>query len=369
MSLTSEALVGVENLQDVLNRLANRARETVDAEFAAISTFDDAGQLERFIFAGIDQETTGRLGKPPTGRGLLGELARHTRPIRLEDLQLDPRFTGWPASHPDMTAFLGVPIRAVGRTIGSLYMTRTRGKPPFTAADELAATFMAMHAAASVSMALARARSDRVQLLEERNRIAHDLHDGTIQSLYAIGLEVDSFRHEYTLPDACVTALDGCVDRISGLIGDIRGYITVLEAETPTGAPDLARDLAFIIQRLVPPGIDTVMNIRALAAQELAPREVEDLVFISREAISNAVRHGSPTKVAIDLRATAHEVALTVQDNGIGYDAASVRTGLGMVTMRTRAERLGGTLWTMSIPGMGTTVRVTVRRGDDERDD
>jgi signal transduction histidine kinase len=371
MAATSELLVDLEDLDEILRRLALRARQIVNAEYAAISTFDEAGVLERFVYAGIDDEQARKLGAPPVGRGLLGELANHDRPLRLEDLKTHPRFTGWPEAHPDMRAFLGVPIRASGRTIGSLYMTRTEGAPPFTAGDELAASMMALQAAVSLASALARARSGRVALLEERERIAHDLHDGTIQALYALGLEVDSITHQDALPAPTRETLVNAVQRINEVIGDIRTYISVLEAKTPHTTPELTRDLNHVIRQTIPEGIDVVVNITAPALQELGPREVEDLIYIAREALSNAVRHGPPTKVAVDLRQSATETALTIQDNGPGFDPEQVRAGFGTITMRTRAARLGADLKVLSIPGMGTTVRVAIPRvsmdyGDEE---
>ncbi len=99
-----------------------------------------------------------------------------------------------------MAVFLGVPVRAGGKAIGSLYMTRATGKPAFTEADEAAASVLALQAGVSVSYALARERSGRLFLLEERARIAHDLHDGTIQSLYALGLECDALSGRPDFP-------------------------------------------------------------------------------------------------------------------------------------------------------------------------
>lgn len=366
MTLTSELLAGVQDVSEVLRRLANRARDITRADYAAIATFDENDQLNRFIYSGIGEEAARRLGHPPVGRGLLGELVRHDRPIRVADLQEHPLYTGWPPGHPDMCAFLGVPVRAAGRTIGSLYMTRVRGQSPFSDEDEVAAAIMALQAATSLSVALAHERKDRLNLLEERARIAHDLHDGTIQSLYALGLEVDGLASRSDLSDSVRAALACSVQRINEIIGDIRTYITMLEAETPEGAPELTRDLAFIVRRSVPEGIDTVLNITAPALQDLRPREVEDLLYIAREAISNAVRHAGATKIAVDLRQSAEEIALTIQDNGVGYDANTARAGLGTVTMRTRAERLGGRVQILSIPGMGTTVRVLIPRGEDD---
>jgi signal transduction histidine kinase len=366
MAATGEFLAGVEDLTEVLHRLAQRAREVTSADFSAIATFDEEGQLDRFVYDGIGEDQARRLGDPPVGRGLLGALAVHSAPIRLGDLQEDARYSGWPEGHPDMTVFLGVPIRAGGRTIGSLYMTRTRGREPFSDADELSAVLLAFQAALSVASAIARERSGRLYLLEERTRIARDLHDGTIQSLYALGLECDSLARRQDFPAEAREALAEGVHRINELIGDIRSYITMLEAESPETQPELSRDLAFVIRQLVPAGIDTVVNIAAAALQELSARDSEDLLYIAREALSNAVRHGAANKIAIDLRQNADATALTIQDNGVGFDQANVRTGLGTVTMRTRTDRLGGELTVLGIPGMGTTVRVSLpRRFDD----
>ena len=365
MAETSELLVNSADLSEILQGLAIRAQEVAGADYSAISTFDDDGHLTRFIYTGIDDEAARRLGHPPVGRGLLGELAHRATPMRLGNLRAHPQSSGWPRPHPDMDAFLGVPIRAGGRTIGSLYMTRAPGGPAFTDADEAAALVLSLQAAVSVSSALVRERSGRVFLLEERARIAHDLHDGTIQSLYALGLELDS-ASAGPVKDEIQAVLHSSVQRINDLIADIRQYISMLEAETPTSQPELSRDLAFVIRQLVPAGVDTVVNITAAALQELSARDTEDLLYIAREALSNAVRHGSPTKVAVDLRQTSEATSLTIQDNGVGFDQANARSGLGTVTMRTRAERLGAEVTILGIPGMGTTVRVTIpRRYDD----
>lgn len=361
MAVTSELLAATGDLATILQRIAARAREVTHADYAAVSTFDDDGRLFRFVYTGIDEATARRLGDPPVGRGLLGELVRYDRPVRVDDVKTHPDFTGWPEHHPDMAAFLGVPIRAGGRTIGSLYMTRAPSSGPFDQGDELAAALLSLQAAVSVATALARERTGRLFLLEERERIAHDLHDGTIQSLYALGLEFDALAVRTAVPDVR-DALVGGVARINDLIAQIRQYIIMLEAEAPASSPEISRDLAFVIRQLVPAGIDTVVNITAAALQELGAREAEDLLYIAREALSNAVRHGNASKIAVDLRQTSDETALTIQDNGVGFDHAHARVGLGTVTMRTRAERLGASLNILGIPGMGTTVRVSIPR-------
>jgi signal transduction histidine kinase len=358
---TAELLGQGGDLGDLLLRLANRARDVTGAEFAAIGIFNESLKLERFIYVGIDEALARRLGHPPEGKGLLGTLARHDRPLRLDDLTQHPDSSGWPPDHPPMCAFLGVPIRAGGRTIGSLYMTRSRGAEPFTASDELAATLLALQVAGTVWAAMAQERRSRVVLLEERIRIAHDLHDGTVQSLYAIGMRLDAASEVAMLPEVKSALSDG-VDQIQAVISEMRSYIAILEATQATGQPELSRDLAFAVQQIVPAGIDTVVNINAAALQEIRAREAEDLLYIAREALSNAVRHGHASKVAVDLRQTATETALTIQDNGTGFNVDAVESGLGSVSMRTRAERMGANIAIVGIPGMGTTVRVSFPR-------
>ncbi len=362
MAITSEILAGSEDLKEILQRLAQRAREVTRADFAAIATFDDQGSLTRFIYNGISEEQARRLGDPPKGLGLLGELSHCERPLRLARLSDHPASSGWPPEHPDMEAFLGVPIRAGGRTIGSLYMTRGRGGEPFSSGDEVAAAMLSLQAAVSLASALAQGRSSRLSLLEERVRIAHDLHDGTIQTLYALGLECDTLANRQDFPDEVRDALDSVVTRLNELIGDIRGYITMLEAATISDEPELTRDLNFIIRQIVPPSIATVVNISAAALQDFTVRETEDLLYVAREALSNAIRHGAPSKIAVDLRQSRDATILIVQDNGVGFDQATVRRGLGTVTMQTRADRLGATLTVIGIPGMGTTVRVSISK-------
>lgn len=362
MLATAELLADADEIGEVLERLTTRAMEVTGADYTAVALFDDEGGVERFIQRGMTESEMQVMGHPPVGRGLLGELARRSRPLRLDNLKLHSTFTGWPEGHPDMGAFLGVPIKTGKRNAGSLYMTRIDGEPPFTERDELAAWVLAVQGGQHFWNVLSQQARGRMWLLEERERIAHDLHDGTIQTLYALGLQFDTLASSDGLAPEVAQELAQGVDRINDLIGQIRQYIIILEAENPPAGPDLPRDLAFVARQLVPEGVDTVLNITAPSLHELTARQGEDFLYIAREALSNAVRHGDPTKIAIDLRQNDQGTALTIQDNGVGFEPSAVRPGLGTITMRTRAARLGGQLSILGIPGMGTTIRVTVPR-------
>jgi signal transduction histidine kinase len=356
---TSDALGATADPRARLRGIVSRAREITNARYGALSVFGEQGTLEQFIFEGIDERLAQSLGSLPTGRGLLGVLAGATEPLRLDDLRRHAAFTGWPEGHPPMAAFMGVPLRAAGMTIGSLYLTRKEGEPTFTETDELAAVMLGLQASAVVAIALAQEREQRLNVLEERQSIAHDLHDGTIQTLYAIGLRMSGRRDLPNFPEEFRQQLDVEIAMLDDLVRQIRNYISALEQPAFAARPDLAADLAQLLRTVVPEHVHTVLNIRAVSLQEVPARAVEDLLFIAREAMSNAVRHGSPTRLAIDVRETSHEFALTIQDDGTGFEQVTARVGLGTITMRTRAERIGGEVTILSIPGMGTTVRVT----------
>lgn len=369
MSATRDMLVRTEGLTHVLQMLAARAREITGADYSALSTIDESGRLERFIYSGIDEDLARKMGPPPSGRGLLGSLVACDQPIRAADVSKHPEFTGFPTGHPGIGPFLGVPIRAADSVIGCIYVARDPRHEPFTEDEEMSTVFLALQAATAVSLAIAQERGSRLALLEERASIAHDLHDGTIQGLYALGLELDSHVRRKSTPPDTRDMLTAGIQRINDLIADIRQYIIMLEASASSQVPDLSHDLPFAIRQLVPPGIDTVLNVSAAALLETSGRVAEDLLYIAREAISNAVRHADATRIAVDLRQSDQETALTVQDNGTGFETETARVGLGTVSMRTRAERLGARLSLVSIPAMGTMVRVSIPRTDDERED
>jgi signal transduction histidine kinase len=149
LALTSEL-----SLDALLQRLAETAAVLTGARFAALGVIDQAGAgLERFVTTGIDAETRAAIGDLPRGRGILGVLIREARPLRLRHLGEDPRSVGFPANHPPMRSFLGVPILLRGVAYGNLYLTEKEGGGEFSAEDEELATLLAAQAAVAIENA------------------------------------------------------------------------------------------------------------------------------------------------------------------------------------------------------------------------
>ncbi len=148
------SLLSELDLETVLRSVVEAARDLTGAEYTALGVLDaERRELERFIYVGIDDETRAAIGPLPRGRGVLGELIRNPRPLRIADVEVHPHAYGFPPGHPPMHTFLGVPITIRGEVYGNLYMTEKRGGAEFDAADEEAATTLAAWAAIAIENA------------------------------------------------------------------------------------------------------------------------------------------------------------------------------------------------------------------------
>jgi signal transduction histidine kinase len=173
---TGIAISSELSLDAVLERIVEAAAELTGARYAALGVIDRAGTgLERFVTAGIDEETRTTIGEPPHGRGILGVLIREARPLRLRDLTEDPRSVGFPPGHPPMRTFLGVPILLRGVSFGNLYLTE-KGTGDFTDDDEELLMLLASQAAVAVENArLYEAATAWSRQLESLNEIGNAL--------------------------------------------------------------------------------------------------------------------------------------------------------------------------------------------------
>jgi GAF domain-containing protein len=155
-------IIGDLALPVVLRRIAEGARDLVQARYAALGVLGPDGGLEQFIHVGVDEETVARIGHLPEGKGLLGALIDEPHPIRLANLADDPRSVGFPEGHPPMNSFLGVPIRIRDEVYGNLYLTEREGGP-FTAEDEELVAALAATAASAIDNARLYAEAGRRQ--------------------------------------------------------------------------------------------------------------------------------------------------------------------------------------------------------------
>lgn len=165
------------SLDAVLRRVVETAASLANARYAALGVIDPSGaRLERFVTAGVDEETRARIGDPPAGRGILGVLIRDAAPLRLHDIAGDPRSVGFPPGHPPMHTFLGVPIALRGVAYGNLYLAEKEGGADFTDGDEEAVQLLAAQAAVAIENARLYESATRWSAqLESLNEVANAL--------------------------------------------------------------------------------------------------------------------------------------------------------------------------------------------------
>ena len=181
------------SLDRVLHQLAESARDLVGARYAAIGLPEAEGdEFARFVTVGMSDELIEQLGPLPRTHGLLDAMLTDPSPFRTADITQDPRWGWWPAAHPQMRSFLGVPIVSAGDIIGAFYLTDKRGEPEFSAADESAVVLLAPHAAIAIDQARLFEDSRELGLAQERGRLARELHDSMSQSLFSLQLSAEA---------------------------------------------------------------------------------------------------------------------------------------------------------------------------------
>ena len=188
------AIAAEHAVEPVLQKLVDAARELAGARSAAIGVPDGDGGFARFITSGMSDALIASLGELPRQHGLLGAMLESAEPYRTADIREDPRFRGWwPSAHPSMSSFLGVPIvSGRGDVAGAFYLTDKEAAAEFSDDDQgLIATFAA-HAALALENARLHERSRELSIVEERNRLARELHDAVTQKLFGVVLAAES---------------------------------------------------------------------------------------------------------------------------------------------------------------------------------
>ncbi|MGW7407143.1 GAF domain-containing protein [Streptomyces sp. NPDC054833] len=203
------------DLGTVLRQIVRSAVTLVDAEYGALGVLGEEGGLEEFVTDGIDEKALAAIGHPPEGRGILGLLIREPRPLRLADLNEHPEAVGFPAGHPPMRTFLGVPLRVREAVFGNLYLTEKRGGAEFDADDE--AVLVTLAAAAGVAIDNARLYETvhrRERWLAASGELTRSLLSGTAPA-EVLDIFTDTVRE---MADAHLVALAVPVPRTGDLV-------------------------------------------------------------------------------------------------------------------------------------------------------
>ncbi|MFD8635079.1 GAF domain-containing sensor histidine kinase [Streptomyces sp. NPDC059656] len=369
LAAVSTALLAMSRrleVRDVLRTIVVSARELLDAEYAALGVPDDHGGFAQFVVDGISPEQWRAIGPLPRQHGILASMLHKDAPERLADVRQDPRFGGWPSAHPEMSDFLGLPVRDGEEILGALFLANKRGPDGFTDEDEELLDLLAQHAAIALTNARLYERSRELTIAEERSRLAHELHDAVSQKLFSLRLTAQAAA---ALVDRDPTRAKGELQQVSALAAEaadeLRAAVTELRpaALDEDGLVATLRTHVHVLDRAHTAHVTfTCDGVRALPATQ-----EEALLRVAQEALHNALRHSGADRVEVTLaRTPGGGAVLKVLDTGKGFAPQAVRRAgrhLGLVSMRDRASGVGGRLTENSEPGRGTTIEMEVPGG------
>ncbi len=361
----ARAIAAVLAIDDVLQLIVDRVRTLVDARYAALGIVGPEGAIEKFITAGLEPAQRRAIGHLPEGRGLLGLIIRQGLSYRIASIAGHRDSSGFPPNHPPMTSFLGVPVMAHGLSVGNLYLTDKIGAAEFSPSDQRLVELFARHAGIAIDNARLHTQARFLAVAEERDRIGRDLHDGIIQSLYAVGLSLEDVPDLMAeAPSEAAGRIDNAIEAINVAIRDIRNFIYGLRPEAVDGTQVVA-GLAALAEEIRLGGlVDVIVELDPKADPGLNPIAGAELLNLVREGLSNAVRHAQARQIGVLLSRAATGSILQIVDDGVGFEAARVAaTGHhGLANMRARAEAIGGRLDVRSSPGSGTRLVVDLPR-------
>ncbi len=352
----SEAVLAVTretDLDSVLHKLVHTVRDLVGARYAALGVPDGQDGFERFLTSGMSDELIEAIGPLPRTHGLLAAILEDTASFRTDDIRDDPRFEWWPRHHPEMTSLLGVPIVSKGAVLGAFYLTN-EDATEFSEDDQRLVELFAAHAATAIENAQLYERSRELSVVEERNRLARDLHDSVAQVMFSLSLTAEAAARTTQTEETRKIAdlAKQALDEMRSIVFELRPADLAADGLVPTITKH-----ATVLGRVF--GQEIVVDVRS--ERTLDPDVELQLFRITQEALSNALKHAraSHVEVMVDLA----EGRLEVRDDGVGFDPASTpirARHLGLTSIEERAKSVGGKAIVESAPGRGTTITVDV---------
>ena len=355
----SQAVLAVSrqlSTRDALTVIVRSARTLVGARYAALGVPDDRGSFAEFVVAGMSRAQQRAIGPLPRQHGMLAALLKSGVPERLADIRKDPRFEGWPAAHPELTGFLGVPVKNGADVLGIIFVANKRSGT-FTARDEELLTLFAAHAAIALTNARLFERTREVSVLQERARLARELHDAVSQRLFSIRAHARAAEMLVAKDPSRASGELAAIGQLGAQAhAELRAVIDGLAPPELDGLADSLRRYALLAGRAA--GVE--VRVSASVLPDLEPRVQAAAYRVGQEALHNALRHSGAKEISVTLSRTARRVILEISDDGTGFDPELASGGLGLASMRERAAAVGGTLRITSAPGAGTLVRLAV---------
>ena len=343
----------------VLRSICQQLQRLTDAGGVGLALLEeDPRFLEMRTVVGPSADVL-RGARIPTEGSFAAEALRTNRSQRSDDAQNDPRGYKKSLILGNTRTILSVPMKTRQRTVGVLSVYNKLGQGGFTERDAELATFFANQAAAAIENARLYAQTREYAVIEERNRLARELHDSVTQSLFSVTLLSEAALSLLDRdPAKARERLERAGELAQGALAEMRALIFQLRPMTLQEEGLLSALKKHLLALHSRHG--RVVELQVTGSERRVPAEVEDAAFgIVQEALNNIVKHANAQRAHVQLEFGPTALIVTTSDNGVGFDPAAPRDTrtLGMSSMRERAEGVGGRLTVVSAPGEGTRVR------------
>lgn len=349
------------HLDDVLQSLVNTAVELLHADKGSLLVWDEKKEyLVAQANYGFHPETVARMLIEP-GKGLAGKVALSGEPAIVEDTQLDGRVTPFIIDSETLRALMQVPIRVAGEVFG-VFSADYLQTHHFTEEEKRLLTAFAQRAGLAIETARLYEREEQIAVMQERNRLARDLHDSVTQSLYGVSLYAEVAAQ--LLKGGDLVKAGENLQQLKEMALEALSEMRLLIYELRPSVFEQEGLVAAIQNRL-----DTVEGRIGLGTKfvtegeiSLSPQIEEGLYRIAQEALNNVLKHAHARSISISLAQDEHGVRLEVADDGVGFNpvqAAEVG-GLGLRSMKERAQDLEAEFEIISQVGSGA--KIIVRR-------
>ena len=352
--ITSHVLAGTP-AEELLERIGQHALDLAGADAATIVT---AGETpHELVVAAATGARSGELRgqRLPADGSISGEVMRTGQSLMLDDVSSDGRAYQPIVRLGHHGPALFVPLRVHGGSTGTLMVANVKGGRRFDARQRRLVESFADQASVAIEYDRAQIELRRMGLLEERERIAKELHDGIIQSLFAVGMGLQGTALTAGSPET-PDRIEKAVEELDRVIRDLRNYIFGLR---PGILADRQLDQALNLlgdEMQARSNASVKVDVDKALAADLSGRSAE-VVQLTREALSNVARHARASHVVVRLARRGSQAVLTVEDNGVGFDPKGEASGHGLGNMRARTAALGGKLAVSSEPGKGTRLQ------------
>ena len=354
LNLAGISLITELDLRLVLQKVVDLSRDLVAARFGAMGVLDEAGtSFQQFITSGVSADRISLIGAPPHGKGIFRQMIDEGKPMMINDMLDHEGAYGFPENHPVMRSLLSVPIKVKGRMIGNLYVSEKLD--PFNPNNKEIIYFdeedlrilelFATQAAIAIENARLYRQVQQLAILEERQRFGMDLHDGVIQSIYAVGLMLEDIQRRVTVdPEGTKEGITGAIRSLNTAISDIRNYILDLRPQhfqgrnIIQGVEELARALR------ANTFMDVNLTITDVDSTSVSPEKTVEILHIAQEALSNVQKHAQASEVDVSLTYQNHQLMLEILDNGVSIKPKDIHgsRGNGLRNMQDRTEILKG---------------------------